>query len=298
MSHLELLYHFVTMTSFTLSSDDVVKVLWQTSVVKAGLQCEYVMHSILALSALHLARLKPEDDQSYLAQAVALHQAALSKGSPDLSDITPENGENLYLFAMLTCFFELGRPRVVDQFLLEGDTGLAEWLGMFRGTRTVVECLDQQALYAGPLGPIFAQGARRAIARSSAPTQIDHLWMLQHAINDSTANRDDRAVYNKEIEQLQQAFNHIQNQSPHQVESSDVFIWLYRASEDYLLLLGQRKPEALAILAYFCVLIKKLDAIWWVKGLGDHLFSQIHNALDELHRLWITWPMREIGWIP
>jgi hypothetical protein len=298
ITHLELLYNFITMTSFTLSSNDVIKILWQTNAVKAGFTCDYVMLSILALSALHLTRLKPDQNQSFLAQAIALHQAALSKGSPALSNITTENGESLYLFAMLTCFFALGRPREADQFLLEGDTGLAEWLVMFRGTRTVVECVDKTALQAGPLGPIFAAGSRRAQLQLSVPTQIDHLWMLQHVINDTTANRDERTVYNSAIDQLQQAFNHVYNQNTHQIESSDVFAWLYRVSEEYLLLLGQRKPEALAILAYYCVLLKKLDTIWWVNGLGDHLISQTHKVLDEFHRLWITWPMREIGWVP
>lgn len=57
-AHLELLYNFVTLTSFTLSCNEFIKILWQTNAVKVGLKCEYVMLSILALSALHLARLK------------------------------------------------------------------------------------------------------------------------------------------------------------------------------------------------------------------------------------------------
>lgn len=256
------------------------------------------MLSILALSALHLAHLKPDHDPSYLDQAITLHNAALSKGSPALSNITTENGENLYLFATLTCFFALGRPRQAGEFLLEGDTGLAEWLVMFRGTRTVAESLDQTSLYTGPLGPIFAEGARRAFLQFSAPTQVDHLWMLQHVINDTTSNRDERTVYNLTIDGLRQAFNLVYNQNTHPIESSDVFVWLYRASDEYLVLLGQRKPEALAIFGYFCVLLKKFDAMWWVHGLAEYFISQIHNVLNESHRLWINWPMKEIGWIP
>jgi hypothetical protein len=229
---------------------------------------------------------------------MALHQAALSKGTPALSNITFEGNEDLCLFAQLTCIFALGRPRAEGEFLFEGNSGLAEWLVMFRGARTVFESLDTVSLHAGPLGPMFAAGVRRAQLQSSAPTQIDHLWMLQRVINDTTCVREERIVYNVTLDQLREPFNLTYNQGVYSIESSDVLRWLYVVSEEYLELLSQRKPEALAIFAYYCVLLKKLDALWWVQGLGEKLISQIHNVLDESSRLWINWPMREIGWIP
>ncbi|KAL3420669.1 hypothetical protein PVAG01_07114 [Phlyctema vagabunda] len=245
-----------------------------------------------------MAHLKPERQQYYLAQAMDLHHAALSKGSPALSDITSENCEALYLFSALTCFFALARPREPTDFLFEKNTPLSEWLLMFRGTRIVIESSNQPILHAGPLGPMFAIGGRRANMQVASLTQIDHLWMLQRFINGTSGNEEDLRTYNRAIDELRQAFNVVYNEHPEFCETTDVFLWLYRVSEEYLALLNSRKPEALSIFAYFCVLLKRLDAKWWTHGWSTHLIAQIHQVLDPEHRLWIVWPMREIGWAP
>ena len=298
VEHLELLYNFVTFTSSTFSNNETIKILWQTSVVTAGFSCHYVMLSILAFSALHLSRLKPDKHHFYLSQATSLHQAALSKGSPAIGNITAERAENLCLFAALTFYFALGRPRAPGDFLMEGESGLTEWLVMFRGMRSIVESTDTSALYTGPLGPMFAAGRQRAELQLSAPMQVDHLWTLQRLINDAMSSREEFHVYNLAIDQLREAFNLIYNQNTLLTETADVFCWLYRLSDEYLLFINQRRPEALVIFAYFCVLLKRLDAMWWIQGSGSHLVAQIYSTLDETHRLWIIWPMREIGWTP
>lgn len=42
-------------------------------------------------------------------------------------------------------------------------------------------------------------------------------------------------------------------------ETGDVFVWVYRTSEDFVDLVRQHKPEALCILAYFGVLLRMLE---------------------------------------
>jgi hypothetical protein len=35
-----------------------------------------------------------------------------------------------------------------------------------------------------------------------------------------------------------------------------------------------------------------------MEGWSIHLISGIYDSLDEEHRLWLRWPMEEIGWVP
>lgn len=81
-------------------------------------------------------------------------------------------------------------------------------------------------------------------------------------------------------------------------ETSDIFIWLFRVQDDYLELLKRHSQEALVIFAYFCVILKRLDHHWWIEGWSTHLMEKIWGILDEEHRLWVRWPIEEIGWIP
>jgi hypothetical protein len=74
--------------------------------------------------------------------------------------------------------------------------------------------------------------------------------------------------------------------------------WLYHLSPEFLIQLRDHTQEALAIFAYGCVLLKKLDFCWWMEGWSVHLISRIYFSLDETHRAWIEWPIAEIGWVP
>ena len=77
-----------------------------------------------------------------------------------------------------------------------------------------------------------------------------------------------------------------------------VFTWLYHTSDDFLKLLKETDQEALCILGYFCVLLKQQENSWWIEGWATYLVSKIYSQLDELHRLWIRWPIEQIGWVP
>jgi len=84
-------------------------------------------------------------------------------------------------------------------------------------------------------------------------------------------------------------------QSTTSLAASDIFGWLFKISDEYLNLLKDRTQEALSVFAFFCVVPRKLEMCWWMEGFSSHLMSRIYELLDEEHRLWIRWPIDEIG---
>ncbi|KAH9221946.1 hypothetical protein DL95DRAFT_381241 [Leptodontidium sp. 2 PMI_412] len=298
MSHLELLHHFCTSTYHTLSHNSILRIMYQTAVVKIGCTCDYVMYSILSISALHLSRLNAEQERHFLSQALDLHHLALTTGSLALQNITNENCSNLYIFSVLTFMFDSARRREFDTLVPEEDTSLTEWISVLRGTRAVIDSSSRALLQDGPLGPLFTIGARRAQAQALSSTHTDHLWELQRLVNEVATSSDEIHTYNLSIDTLRLAFNVVFNKQPDTYEATDVFVWLYKLSDHFLELLSQRKPEALAILAHFSVLLKELDDRWWINGWSKRLISQVYGALGEEYRQWIVWPTREIGWMP
>ena len=77
----------------------------------------------------------------------------------------------------------------------------------------------------------------------------------------------------------------------------DAMVWLWVVSDSLVPLLKVPSQEAVAIFAHFCVLLKQHESHWWLKGWGDHAMVRAHEILDEEHRGWIEWPIREMGWI-
>ncbi len=74
--------------------------------MQCGLQSDYTMRAILAVSALHLAHTQPERSDHYISQGIQYHQEAL-KSAMQLME-TPGGADTkitLFMFSMLTIYF-------------------------------------------------------------------------------------------------------------------------------------------------------------------------------------------------
>lgn len=107
-----------------------------------------------------------------------------------------------------------------------------------------------------------------------------------------------RNIYTASIAELKKSFGQAHANATAPYELIDAFIWVYLVAEDLLPLLRVPTQESVAIFAFFCVLLKKLDGHWWLQGWAEQLIAQAHALLDEEGRLWIQWAVKEVGWIP
>ena len=72
-----------------------------------------------------------------------------------------------------------------------------------------------------------------------------------------------------------------------------IYIWPGTVSQEFVELMYERKPEALIILAHYCVLLKKMNGCWYMEGLGENLLSAISEALSLDWRPWIEWAIEQ-----
>jgi len=84
----------------------------------------------------------------------------------------------------------------------------------------------------------------------------------------------------------------------------DAMVWLWVVSDELLPLLRgaaahERKTtvhqEAVAVFAHFGLLLRHHESHWWLQGWGDHVVRRASEILDEEHRSWIEWPLREMA---
>lgn len=297
---LELLHNYSTSTCFTLHSDPMVKTLWRINVPQLGFSYDFVMHSLLAISALHLAHYTPRKKDFYLSQAMHHHQTGLQKATSVLPHVTDENCSALYIFTALTCIFSIASRQNLGDLILGDEGGVTEVV-LFRGTRSIIQS-SQHALKSGVLGPMFIGGSRRDQLReeqvTDPPQEEDYLNELQRLMNSTTTDPASLPIYTEAIDDLRKSFAVIYKKASHTYQSTDIFIWLFRLSDEYLQRLRQRTQESLVIFAHFCVVPKRLESNWWIEGWSTHLMTRIYAMLDGEHRLWIRWPIEEIGWAP
>jgi hypothetical protein len=291
------LHHYNTSTSYTMANVSGLQIFMRVTLPQIGFSHPFVLHSILALSALHLSHYKMADSKShYLSQAQYHYEAGLRIATLLLPDINQDTCPPLYIFTTICYLFTLGVGPKPGDFLIFSDSGIAEWLLLFQGMKSILES-NYDILCRSELAPLFQISS--SIVNSSTAND-EHLKELVEIITMTSSKDPDFQVYITAVENLSKSFP--ASPSPGKRERAScpqqVFVWLFRLSEQYVACLQQRKPVAMVILAYFCVLLNDLSSSWWIKGWAEHLISEIYASLTAEHRLWIRWPMEETGWIP
>ncbi|KAK3904173.1 hypothetical protein C8A05DRAFT_42719 [Staphylotrichum tortipilum] len=312
---LELLHNFTTKTHTTLTADASVWPFWRDDVVQVGFTCDYVMRAVLAVSALHLASERPDRRDFYIEEGILLHQRAARSAMRVMAagdKIDVHQGASLFLFSMLTMFFALASPRRSnpDGTFFIGDSGFPGWAFLLAGTRPIIDLLGERGKET-VAGPFLRYGARRwhaqravlhdercgrTSASASNPENGGLLAPLRARINAAVADPELLQTYAHALDELELAFAASGDpDAPRDV--LDAMVWLWVVSDSLVPLLRVPSQEAVAIFAYFCVLLKKHESHWWLRGWGDHAMARAHEILDEEHRGWIEWPIREMGWM-
>lgn len=191
-----------------------------------------------------------------------------------------------------------GPTRPSDGLLLFGESSFPEWVFLLRGTKSLIETLGP-AGNRGPLDPFLAQVGRSPIwTRSPLEPEMgsamtNALKELEMLVSASVVDAEALRVYTYAIKELRMVSVSFFNGS--QTDITDLFTWIYLVLDDFLPLLKVPTQESVAIFAHFCVLLHKLEIHWWIQGWGDRLIRRAYKILDNEHKLWITWPMEEMG---
>lgn len=140
MRDLELMHHFCTVTCDTLAIRADVQYTWRVVVPIEGYANEFVMHGILAISALHRAYLFPSQRSLYV-ESSDYHQACGLQIFRSLisSPIAPEDRQSVFCFAsMVTVSVCAVAARSPDSHLPCPISNAIELFGVIRGIESII----------------------------------------------------------------------------------------------------------------------------------------------------------------
>ena len=295
MVDFELFHHFITVTCFTLSDRQASHELWRINAPQVAFQHDCLMRGILAISALHLGELKPERKDYYAHLAGRQQDAALSAFRPIMSDTNETNCDAFFGLSSLIVVYGFAAPKASDSlglFSYSGDDS-DEWLPLIRGVNSII--LN--------VWPYVKRGRLSGLLHDhqQEPPQTDLPAVLQEQLlnlEDLCAVSDGQeaiAAYKQALEALQICFIRMNNRPMYECEVSIAFLWPVMIPQDYISLLNARKPAALIILAYYCIILHHLDYYWWMQGWASHILENIQHELGDDLRSWIQWPISAVG---
>lgn len=281
-----------TATYRTLSRGELTDPVWKNAVPEEGLAHPFLMHGILALSALHLARTNPAASRraAYLNRAVTHQNQALVLFRERLCDVNENNAKAMFAFSSIVVVYTFGFPHtpdVQDPWTCIDD--LYQILVLTRGIQQVIRP-TAEFLCASVFAPILQVDETHAPLPADAAKAIRHL----RKANDVCHTRDpahEREVYTATINNISDMLSWVHSGTNTSVIAGR---WAIKLPSRFLDLLRDREPLALVMLAYYGALLHYLKHRWCFDEWCVRIAKAVWAILDDQWRPLVHWAMREI----
>lgn len=306
---LELLHSWTVRSSAAYVDFPACIELFKVTVVQLGFSHKFVMYELLSISALHLSLLSsdPSERTKYM-QASSTHFAtALALFQPEIANLTIDNCHACFAFSTLVfthswaaqdktkpsaLFFSPKSPGSVD-----GEN--VQWIKLHRGAHKILQGLWAE-IASGPIGPLFHPWVGLDPDRPNPLNEVEDraLSLLSSAWNNydcllSAAQKD---TLDASLKSVKRVFSML-DFHPDISKLSVVMAWFSWITEDFLKMLEEKIPEALLLVAYYCVALKRAAYMWWVEGKAENLLRTVVAELDEPGNVWtrwLRWPVEQL----
>ena len=292
----ELMYHYIT-TLYSLGARENVVHLWRNYIPQQAFENRFLMHGLLALAALHLAHLRPDNSSRYLRSCDKHQDIALQEFRSILAaPVDPELANALVALAATLSVSSMARScaPLENKTMELGD--ITELFILTKGIRNMIH-LAYEHVWQGPLA---------AMLESQQPYPEDtQVYLPLHVSSRFEAIRrilftcgldqealDDCLFALSELKKIYKNIVHISATAS--VEMGDVSRWQVIVSMGYVKLIEARKPPALVILAYYAAAVTAVRTAWYAQGWAEYALRAISQALDDKMQHWVEWPMQQV----
>jgi hypothetical protein len=289
--------------------------LWEGEIPLLALSCDYLIHGIISMAALHLAHLNPDQRPEYELLSTHHQNIALPSFQAELSTMSTENCHQIFAFSLILMITHFAPSFSFEASLLYPEAtlfkGLAGWIAWHHGCHAI---LSQARLHivAGPFGPLL-DGARKArlifesitdIAEDENERSLKRL--LHHITNTHRSIQNPTSMSaDQEIDVYVRAINQLRKLLAASSQSQDALtcrtlalIWPVVILEAFDKLLSEMRPPALTIMAHYCLLLKMCEPCWFVTCGSPEMIETVQRMLDNEWTVYLEWPMQVFEIVP
>ncbi|KAF5591693.1 sterol regulatory element-binding ECM22 [Fusarium pseudocircinatum] len=293
---LRLYHHYITVTSLSFGDD----AMWHDKIPLLAFDNNFILHLMLAVSGLHLARLQAPEETKYEKLAEHHHSKAVSHVTNLLPQIDHQNCSALYIATVLICNYAFAKPPKKGHLLVQSHDTETAWWNLFRGIRFVIETMGIKAIFSGPIGPFPPKAASAippAIGRTGYIAWEKPLADLKTMIHDSQTPMlpDLLELYEALVCCFSGVFGTADEpQNDTHGKTHIVMRWVWFLDDDFTKQVEKLNPQVLVLLAYFSVLVQTLECFWYMRGWSWRILESITEQLDPDYAAWITWPRDQL----
>jgi hypothetical protein len=280
------MHHFTAHTAKTFSDFREQKIAWQVDIPTLAYDAQYLMDAILAVSALHMRALNPNDQtlvrasHSYMASALAQYSSLLRSG------VSEYNAEALFATAALIAFQASASRRFEE---VEGVYTLpVTWFHSFQGVKTVVMASWQWLRSSSKVFPII--NSQPALSLNLDPERTSFFAPLLAGMEEQITQ-----ISEAERGETKRSYEHavaFLNWAHKKPDRARILGFAATVSRRFVELIAQHDPRALVIISCFFAMTKVVDDVWWLHGLAKREVMGIFALVP--HEWWgkMDWPIK------
>ena len=296
------MHQYTNITSATLFiNSPYTAYIWQSTVPEMAFSGKtYLVDAMMSVAALHLRSQHPEDrslahaSHAYAASTLREYLVHLNRG------ITADNAEALFLTASLIAFQAVAsRIFTKDDVEVDGPSSRYElplaWFHAFQGVKTVVTA-SWQWIRGSEVVKAVIEAQPSFHLDMSAATGDSYFGHLLDGLQEELANETA-----ENYQSTGQAYLHavsvlnFAHKSPYPAAS---LAFPATVSRRFVDLLETKRPRALAILACFFALLKRMYGVWWLKDISRREVMGLMGMFEPGSKWWrhLEWPIRIALW--
>ncbi|KAI9931437.1 hypothetical protein MW887_010012 [Aspergillus wentii] len=289
LEDLELVIQWCTSTYCSISRNSAVERIWQTVVPREAMKHPFLLHGLLALSALHIAFNNEGDERDHYSKIAQSHQIqSLASLKHTAGCVNRTNCEAVFAVSNIVTASFFALPSLRGP--VPGGSAIDDLCEVFQSTRESMNLLTEAAQW------VEDTELRPLVKSTPTMPNTSRLAILcLQRLNMTLASRDpqhEKDVYDIALQHLASSLETLAQGG----EATPVaFLWILRIPSRFIELLRERQPFALVILAHYAVTIHSMRGHWWMGDLGERVLHEIGLHLNAEWRQSIDWVIDATG---
>lgn len=291
------MHQWITATAATMNPAqlDNVREMWTVSVPQMAFEYEPLLHTLLALGAAHRASVLPNEANNLRPVYHAYIHSALQRHRPATANLDNTTSESVCLNAVLISLYTLFLRSEPSSEPYEPPI---LWLSMSSGIRTVLKSVYHTLVRNNSrLCPLLLAQPTLWNQTSTFYKGPAHpfQFLLDYRPSDEVMDEDTVTAYAETIAYVERFYICVQNREPEYVLRKTFSGFPPIVPTAFLGFVAEKRPRALAILAYHFSLVKSVDNVWWLRGIPEREVRGIASIMPEEWKWTMAWPLNLVS---
>ncbi|KAJ5496556.1 hypothetical protein N7463_008543 [Penicillium fimorum] len=303
-----LFHQYMTSTYHTLSQDGLSGHHLSMTIPRMAASCPYLLDSIHAFSALHLASVEPDNRTSWLNHAVRYQSQACAGLSMVLPEISPPDYEPAFVSSIIIMLFAMGsRVLSVENRPLDPISVILEARTLMSGPAMLLSRILEGGVEAQLNGWLCAPDTQESLQIGEHyhnGNSVENTRVLFGLHKDILTSLDrlrsmidirkgaDQPIYEGTWQRLHQAVKPWPKIGPY----GGPLAWPLSLSDKFSALLQEGDWVARVLLLHYGIAMRLLCHRWYVRDWGRRLVLATLEPLDEIPQEWeetFSWIRRD-----